>query len=157
MDNFKPDILCLQETKCSQSKLPEELKVPGYHSFFSSGDTEGYAGTALYSKDKPKDVKLTNSIINGYVKFCYGVITRSNKTLSYCHLITITRQYFHSLYLVQRKYLRSALQIYSFSVWGLNTGIKARFNEPSPYVLNTHKLYFKTLHLYYVYPAHKSH
>ena len=58
MDNFKPDILCLQETKCSQSKLPEELKVPGYHSFFSSGDTEGYAGTALYSKDKPKDVKF---------------------------------------------------------------------------------------------------
>lgn len=58
LDNFKPDILCIQETKCSQSKLPEKLKVPGYHSFFSSGDTEGYAGTALYSKDKPKEVKF---------------------------------------------------------------------------------------------------
>jgi hypothetical protein len=100
---------------------------------------------------------LTNIIINEYVKFFYGVITRSNKTLSYCHHKTTTGQYFHSLYLIQRKYLRSALKIHSFSVWGLNAGIKARFNEPSPYVLNTHKLYFKTLRLYYVYPAHKSH
>lgn len=57
LDKYKPDIFCIQETKCSQEKLPEKLNVKGYHSFFSSGDTEGYAGTALYSKEKP--IKVT--------------------------------------------------------------------------------------------------
>lgn len=33
-----PDILCLQETKCSETKLPDELKnVKGYKSYFVEG------------------------------------------------------------------------------------------------------------------------
>lgn len=56
LQKYKPDIFCIQETKCSQEKLPASLKVPDYHSYFSSGDTEGYAGTALYSKEKPINV-----------------------------------------------------------------------------------------------------
>lgn len=33
-----PDILCLQETKCSEKKLPDELKnVKGYKSYFVEG------------------------------------------------------------------------------------------------------------------------
>lgn len=27
LDHEKPDVLCLQETKCSQEKLPDEIKV----------------------------------------------------------------------------------------------------------------------------------
>lgn len=56
LQKYKPDIFCIQETKCSQEKLPATLNVPEYYSYFSSGDTEGYAGTALYSKEKPKNV-----------------------------------------------------------------------------------------------------
>ncbi|KAK3888007.1 hypothetical protein Pcinc_007919 [Petrolisthes cinctipes] len=52
-----PDIVCLQETKCSEVKLPPEAKtVEGYHSYFISAKTEGYSGVALYSKEKPIDV-----------------------------------------------------------------------------------------------------
>ncbi|XP_068086323.1 DNA repair nuclease APEX1 isoform X2 [Anabrus simplex] len=53
----KPDILCLQETRCSESKVPPEAKVEGYHTYWLSGEKEGYAGVALYSKEKPLNVK----------------------------------------------------------------------------------------------------
>ncbi|XP_037783431.1 DNA-(apurinic or apyrimidinic site) endonuclease-like [Penaeus monodon] len=53
-----PDILCLQETKCSEKKLPDELKnVKGYKSYFVEAKTEGYSGVALYSKVEPVSVK----------------------------------------------------------------------------------------------------
>lgn len=32
-----PDIFCLQETKCSESKLPPEVKMDGYHTYWLSG------------------------------------------------------------------------------------------------------------------------
>ena len=49
-----PDILCLQETKAQENQLPLELKeIPGYHSFFVSGERKGYSGVGLYSKIKP--------------------------------------------------------------------------------------------------------
>ncbi|CAG0882890.1 unnamed protein product, partial [Darwinula stevensoni] len=50
----EPDILCLQEVKCSDAKIPPELKnIQGYHSFWNGGLTEGYAGVGLYTKEKP--------------------------------------------------------------------------------------------------------
>ena len=34
----EPDILCLQEVKCSEAKIPPELKnIQGYHSFWNGG------------------------------------------------------------------------------------------------------------------------
>ena len=33
-----PDIFCLQETKCSEDKLPPEVKVDGYHTYWLSGN-----------------------------------------------------------------------------------------------------------------------
>ncbi|XP_075226588.1 exodeoxyribonuclease-like isoform X2 [Lycorma delicatula] len=51
------DIYCLQETKCPDDKLPSDVKVPGYHRYFLSGDKAGYAGVAVYSKEKPLEVK----------------------------------------------------------------------------------------------------
>jgi exodeoxyribonuclease III len=54
----KPDILCLQETKANEEQLPDELKnIEGYYSFFSSAERKGYSGVALYTKEKPKNVK----------------------------------------------------------------------------------------------------
>jgi len=53
----KPDIFCLQETKCSVEKLPKEVRnIEGYHDFWCSSDKEGYAGVAVYSKEEPLTV-----------------------------------------------------------------------------------------------------
>lgn len=51
-----PDIITLQETKCPERKLPPEVKIPGYHTYWISGDKDGYAGVALYSKEKPLNI-----------------------------------------------------------------------------------------------------
>ncbi|XP_064471872.1 recombination repair protein 1-like [Ornithodoros turicata] len=53
-----PDILTLQETKCTESKVPKEVKeLEDYHSYFLSGDQDGYSGVGLLSKAKPLEVK----------------------------------------------------------------------------------------------------
>ncbi|XP_059476837.1 DNA-(apurinic or apyrimidinic site) endonuclease-like [Neocloeon triangulifer] len=59
VENEDPDILCLQEVKCTKDKLPSEAKIKGYHDFWAdgSGDKLGYAGVGLYSKVKPISVK----------------------------------------------------------------------------------------------------
>ncbi|XP_049792954.1 DNA-(apurinic or apyrimidinic site) endonuclease isoform X3 [Schistocerca nitens] len=53
----KPDIICLQEVRCSEANIPPEAKVEGYHTYWVSGEKEGYAGVALLTKVKPLDVK----------------------------------------------------------------------------------------------------
>jgi len=57
--NFEnPDILGLQEIKSHQVQLPPELiYTPGYHSYFNSAVRKGYSGTAIYSKEKPIEVR----------------------------------------------------------------------------------------------------
>ena len=37
----KPDILCLQEIKCSEEKLPKETQISGYHTFWSHSEADG--------------------------------------------------------------------------------------------------------------------
>jgi exodeoxyribonuclease III len=55
---YKPDILCLQETKVEPDQLPEDVRnVSGYYSYFSHPkEKKGYSGVAIYSKEKPKEV-----------------------------------------------------------------------------------------------------
>lgn len=55
---YKPDILCLQETKATPEQLPDEVRnVPGYVSYFTHPKVKkGYSGVALYSKEKPLSV-----------------------------------------------------------------------------------------------------
>ena len=56
--NENPDILCLQETKAQKEQLSEELiNVNGYHSYFSSAERKGYSGVAVYTKEKPLNIK----------------------------------------------------------------------------------------------------
>lgn len=57
------DIVALQETKCDKDKIPEEVKLSGYHYYFLDSKKSGYCGVALYTKQKPIEVKygLDNS------------------------------------------------------------------------------------------------
>lgn len=53
-----PDVICLQETKCADGKLPEEIKsVDKYVSFWCSSEKDGYAGVGVLSKVKPLSVE----------------------------------------------------------------------------------------------------
>ena len=59
LEEEAPDILCLQETKCSEHKLPAELQeLPGLtHQYWSApSDKEGYSGVGLLSRQCPLKV-----------------------------------------------------------------------------------------------------
>lgn len=47
LEEESPDVICLQEVKCSEKDLPfDELEMPGYTSYWSSAvDKKGYSGT----------------------------------------------------------------------------------------------------------------
>lgn len=48
------DILAIQETRAHADQLPERLiKIPGYQSFWHSGEKKGYSGVAIYSRLEP--------------------------------------------------------------------------------------------------------
>ncbi|EDV20576.1 uncharacterized protein TRIADDRAFT_60990 [Trichoplax adhaerens] len=63
------DIICLQETKCAESEIPNEIKLDGYHTYFYSAEQKGYSSTGLLSKVKPLKVTfgITNIIL--HIKF----------------------------------------------------------------------------------------
>ncbi|KAL7741946.1 hypothetical protein ACLKA6_012157 [Drosophila palustris] len=53
----EPDIFCLQETKCVNDQLPDEMtRLPGYHPYWLCMPG-GYAGVAVYSKIMPINVE----------------------------------------------------------------------------------------------------
>lgn len=56
-DQYKPDIVCLQETKSELDQLPAELQqFRSYHLSISPCRTrKGYSGVAIYSKQEPLD------------------------------------------------------------------------------------------------------
>jgi exodeoxyribonuclease-3 len=58
MEETRPDILGLQETKISSDQLTEGLiKRKGYKSYFSHAEKRGYSGVALYTKEEPISVQ----------------------------------------------------------------------------------------------------
>ena len=61
-----PDIFCLQETKCDDASIPDQVKIAGYHTYFLSGDKDGYSGTGLYAKEKPISVKYGIGLVLVY-------------------------------------------------------------------------------------------
>lgn len=55
LTEFQPDILCLQELKCTEDKYPsDELRTAGYSSIQSCQKT--YNGVSIISKIKPNDI-----------------------------------------------------------------------------------------------------
>lgn len=53
----KPDILCLQETKARPEQVPLPVELGGYHDFWSSAEKPGYSGVAVFTREKPLDVR----------------------------------------------------------------------------------------------------
>jgi exodeoxyribonuclease-3 len=58
-----PDILCLNETKAEPGQLSPQLLNPPvkgkpYESFWASAKKKGYSGVAIYTKEKPQDVRF---------------------------------------------------------------------------------------------------
>ncbi len=52
LNSENPDVLCLQETKCSEDQV-EKLWPNHYTTFWNSAEKKGYAGTAIFSKTPP--------------------------------------------------------------------------------------------------------
>ncbi len=60
-----PDILCLQETKAQPDQLDADLKkVEGYNVYWNYPEKKGYAGVAVYTREKPRDVKYDFGKVN---------------------------------------------------------------------------------------------
>jgi exodeoxyribonuclease-3 len=56
----KPDILCLQETKAHKDQVNPTMQSLGYqHHFWSSAERKGYSGVATFSNEAPKKVSTT--------------------------------------------------------------------------------------------------
>lgn len=51
IEKYKPDILCLQETKAMQGQAV--IDMPGYEEYWNSAQKKGYSGTAIFTKIKP--------------------------------------------------------------------------------------------------------
>ena len=66
IEQYKPDILCLQETKAEQHQSPVDL--PEYEEYWNSALKKGYSGTAIFTKVKPLAVLngLPEKIIKKY-------------------------------------------------------------------------------------------
>src|SRR5262249_1191739 len=57
IDQEKPDILCLQETKAERGQA--EIDLPDYTEYWNSAEKKGYSGTAIFTKTTPL------SVVNG--------------------------------------------------------------------------------------------
>jgi exodeoxyribonuclease-3 len=55
LDAEKPDVLCLQETKCAPDDV-EQLWPASYTTFWNSAEKKGYSGTAIFTKTRPLKV-----------------------------------------------------------------------------------------------------
>jgi exodeoxyribonuclease-3 len=55
LDTEKPDVLCLQETKCHPDDV-EQLWPAKYTTYWNWAEKEGYSGTAIFTKARPLNV-----------------------------------------------------------------------------------------------------
>ena len=55
LDAERPDILCLQETKCTPDDV-EQLWPAHYTTFWNCAEKKGYSGTAIFTKIRPLKV-----------------------------------------------------------------------------------------------------
>ena len=55
LDAEKPDVLCLQETKCSPDDV-EQLWPATYTTYWNSAQKRGYSGTAIFTRARPVKV-----------------------------------------------------------------------------------------------------
>lgn len=63
IQEYQPDILCIQETKAQSDQLTEtQLQPEGYFGYFHSAEKKGYSGVAIYSKVEPNHVEVGTGI-----------------------------------------------------------------------------------------------
>lgn len=63
IEEYSPDILCIQETKAREEDIPKELKeISDYYSYFSSPERKGYSGVGVYTKENPISVNTNLGI-----------------------------------------------------------------------------------------------
>lgn len=59
LEETRPDVLSVQETKANPDQLDDELKNPSnYHAYWASAERKGYSGVGLYSKIEPVSVEI---------------------------------------------------------------------------------------------------
>lgn len=57
INEYQPDVLCLQETKAQDDQVQESLaELSGYHVYSNSAEKKGYSGTAILTKKEPLNV-----------------------------------------------------------------------------------------------------
>ncbi len=62
LNTENPDVLCIQETKACKEQLSDALLAPNlahgkYYTYWASAEKKGYSGTAIYTKEKPLNVR----------------------------------------------------------------------------------------------------
>ncbi len=70
VEQYQPDILCLQETKAQQHQ--SEVDLPDYEEYWNSATRPGYSGTAIFTKTKPLSVVLG---IPAHIAEKHGLVT----------------------------------------------------------------------------------
>ena len=51
------DVVCIQEIKAKEEQLTDDVFYPkGYHCYYNEAERPGYAGTAIFCKQKPQKV-----------------------------------------------------------------------------------------------------
>jgi exodeoxyribonuclease-3 len=59
LQDRRPDILAIQETKLQQEQLPAEIhQIPGYKSTWSFAEKKGYSGTGIFYKQAPQRIQM---------------------------------------------------------------------------------------------------
>jgi exodeoxyribonuclease-3 len=59
VERYDPDLMCLQEVKAHETDLSQELLRPrSRQAYFHFAQTKGYSGTAIYTKRRPRSVKV---------------------------------------------------------------------------------------------------
>jgi exodeoxyribonuclease-3 len=54
VQKYKPDVICLQETKAEEHQ--SEVDLPEYEEYWCSAERKGYSGTAIFTKEIPLSV-----------------------------------------------------------------------------------------------------
>ena len=55
LEQTRPDVLCVQETKADPAALGDDILVPlGYHSYWAVADKKGYSGVATFCREEPR-------------------------------------------------------------------------------------------------------
>lgn len=55
LETEKPDMLCLQETKCRPEDV-DQLWPQGYETHWNSAEKKGYSGTAIFTRQRPLSI-----------------------------------------------------------------------------------------------------